>query len=879
MIETEKLILAIETTGLATTNQALDSLNKATQTTQETMDAAAQAADRAKVKIHDFATEVKITSAQEVEAAEQATVAINKKTAAWEKRWGISQTRYAEMMSDDFNHSDEVAAVEQISAEEERRNSIIQQRTAIKETQVQIAEAEAAQQGEMVEFLSTELKILQAQLSLRQSTLVSEEEAFALAERRVTAEAVVLQTKQAQAQLDARLIAEEQEKLNLERMQVAAQAAFNAELVAEETIRQRAEASSGRIYGRGGMLTNTLRNVGVDENMSKAIGIATIGALALDRVIDGIGKHYDEQRLQVVKNSHELERQLETWQKMTATAKDMTDVLKLHESIANKLGDMRAKQDEAPMIKGTIQTLSDGLQLLGNMAEKVIFRGMPEVDKMDDDAGTSWKAEADHISKAIADYEKFGEVMARQAETHATLYKELQSGNLNEQVDKLMAEQAKLQGKLDGAFKYSKSWVEYKEQLDEITKSLERTKTAQEHLNDQNLKLSEEFQEAQREGAGDSFDKVAAYQAKIESIKAQLANQFGQAIETSADAFDKASGVGVGDKERIAVEKLAIEWQKLSNLIATEHKRESAEAQKGLEEAEQEQKKEDQRLQLRKDTLETLEGETQVLEEQAKGHDAVAKKLQLQLQYEREIDKLRKEGILDTETEAAAQGKLNAALDKERHDRMQKQEKVNDQLAIDIAGAGKSKTAKRNASVNKMVDDKRREFEDSDMSQDEIDQQLDAYRKAIDHDQMRKQGRLGGDATPSPFNRELGLTDADDWKNKFHKTPNIESDKDPGIFSEDTGSTIDRANDMRPGPGQGGIGSPSVSGISGASNQLQSATKELSAAAASISSTAGAVKQVSNSLSQLGTALQGMEAQINNLTATVTQMQSDLVGA
>lgn len=830
MIETEKLILAVETTGLQTANQGLAGLGANAQAAQASFDKIADSVERAKVKIVDYANEQRKAETY----GKGATIGTTPSTAAYNQQMNAEAS--LAMMEK------ETAEAVALNEEEERRNAILSQRTAIRELQLEAAEAEAAQEYTKSVALERELKIRQVALTLQQNTVIEEEEALILAERQVAAEETILATKKAQAALNAELVAEEEVRLALAKAQALEQ------------------EKSSKVYGRGGAITNALRNFGVDENISKSIGIGLVAALALDRVVDGIGKHYDEQRISIIKNSHELEKQLDIWQKMSSTAKDITDVMKLHESITARTSEMRTKQEEAPMIKGTMQTLSDGLQMIGNK----VFGGMLGIK--DDEQGTSWEADNQRVETLIKVYEHFGEVMTRQAEKHAAFYKELQSGSIDEQITKMVDEQARLQTKVNSATPYSRGWVEYKDQLDEVTKSLEKAEAAHERFADESSKLKDEFASAQRAGAGDSEDKAAAAQARVEYIKGILDEMVGKSVPSAAEAF--ADAADMTDKERIAVERLALEWQKLNNEIGAEAKKQSDEADKAA-------KKETERLQKRQEVLENLRAETGIIEAQAAGHNGIAKQLEAQLSYEKEIAALRKEGILDTETQAAAQEKLNAELAKERNDQRKKQIKADDQLAIDTAGKGKR--AQRNAEVNAAVDAKRQELEDAEFSPEEIDKKLSDYRKAEDRKRMRAQGRFGGEATPSAANRELGLSSDEDWAKRFGKKDRSPSSSPPAGDNTDWWFPDDLEPSPTEGKGKGEKGAGAGgAGLGDGAAKLQQTAQEMSAAAQALGGAAGAMKEVNTALGQLTTGLQEMKGQIDNLVASVSQLQTDV---
>lgn len=837
MTEIETLILAVESRGLSGANKELDGLNTSTQKVQTNIDKVTASVQRAAATITDYATQQKAFTAN----IDRLPSSVSDPTAAAYNRQMNAEA--AAIMT-----AKEKVDTAEINAEEERRNALISQRTAVRELQLEVTEAEAAQEYAKSAALQREVQIRQRALSLQQGSVITEEESLVLAERAVTAEEAKLAIQKAQSALNAQLIVEEEEKLAL----------------------AKAQEQSGKVYGRGGQLTNALRNVGVDEGLAKVIGIGTVAAFALDRVIDGIGKHLDEQRITVEKESREFEKQADTWDRMARTAESMTDVIKIHESINTKIEDMKAKANERPIMGGTLQTITDGARMIAAM-----------VLSTDNVQKTSFEAEDERQQTLIKNYEALGKIEARHADERAKKFKDIGQGSTGEQIDQLIEENVKLAQAQKQAEPYSQRWLEYQAQIEQVTKALEKAQSARERFTQEHDKLKEEFEGAQLAGT-DKQDKAAEAQAKIDRIKSVLDEMIGQSVPNAADAFAAASGMT--DKETASVERLALEWQKLDNVISAEHRKEGEALEKNMEKEVKVFEKWKEKQEKRKEALEEMHTEHELLTAQISGNQAIAKELTIQRDFEKEIAGLRKAGILDTETQAAAEANRNAKLAEQRSEQAKSMALERAHNEVSAAELGHSKSRIIEAKVTEARLKREEELTKSGLTPAQARKESDEEGALMERKLRKEAGIIGGPATKrnqvseddwnSKFGHKdrwgdiiggggirgtsldqsniedwgVGPTSESDWNKKFH--PKTAADREPQPRLNDT---VDN----------------------GETDKLRGTADTLSTAASAIGDTAKAVDEVNASLGKLATGLQGMNKRLDDLAASVTQIQKD----
>lgn len=222
-----------------------------------------------------------ITSLDEVKtAATDATPAVEKLAEAEERLATAGQRKGPSSLATAPPDLDapEAAAAEKLTAAEERRNSLIQQRQAIIASETEMMELQAAGRAEEAAALQLEIAEMKEALALQTGGQFTEAEAFAMAKDRVALRERETLELEAQAKLNAELVAEEEARLAVIKAQAIAEAAVAEEKAAQMDMLNRVERGVGRAAGLE-------RNTG----LAAAFGPeALAGIIAIQLAIDGV---------------------------------------------------------------------------------------------------------------------------------------------------------------------------------------------------------------------------------------------------------------------------------------------------------------------------------------------------------------------------------------------------------------------------------------------------------------------------------------------------------------------------------------------------------------------------------------------------------------
>jgi len=131
-----------------------------------------------------------------------------------------------------------------------------------------------------------------------------------------------------------------QREVSLRTLALRLQQESNITEVEAVAIAQARSVEDDKVYGKAGKF-KLLQNLGVDSNTAKTLGIAALAGFQLSSYIEEAAKYYDDLRITGEKESVELQKQVESWRAMAASAKDLNDVTKLQESITKSVNSWR----------------------------------------------------------------------------------------------------------------------------------------------------------------------------------------------------------------------------------------------------------------------------------------------------------------------------------------------------------------------------------------------------------------------------------------------------------------------------------------------------------------------------------------------------------
>lgn len=396
--------------------------------------------------------------------------------------------------------------VAQARVEEQGITDVMRQRQTIATMLVEAAQEEAVGHLEVAAAMRGEVEAMQLSLTYQTGAKIPQAEALSLAKQRIAAEAQITAQDRAQAALNAELIAQEEAKLAV------------------------AEAQS-KVYGRGGQTGNLLKNAGVDAGLATTIGIAVLAGTELNRQINEMARSYDEARLTAEKQSAELEKQIDQWKTMASVAQNMNDVVKVTDSVnkglealTEKLRDVKGEGSG-----GFFQNMTDGLKgwsnTLGDAYQKMLVNNGTITQSTSDQLiqqghlKTSTEEAQAAIIEQQASLIKAGQVYEDFAKKQAAWFESLKAQPVADQISALIAKEGELIEKQQGVQEGTKAWANYQKQIDEVVKAEEKAIEAQnrdintlQKLDDQITKTSADlaklYSEQPAKGSQNDFVKV-----------------------------------------------------------------------------------------------------------------------------------------------------------------------------------------------------------------------------------------------------------------------------------------------------------------------------------------------------------------------------------
>lgn len=217
---------------------------------------------------------------------------------------------------------EEDAAEQRAIAAEERRNALISQRRAILEQELELLNAERAGNAQLAAELERDIAIRREALGLQRAGVAEEEEAMALAEQRVTAEAEITAQKAKQA----------------------------------------AEDAEGKVFGGRNRLAQMGRNFGLDANAAATAGIGLFAGMAAEGAINGMIEKIEQETAATARLSAEIGKQVEGWRESAKSANSMGDVVSLVNSMTEAMDKLKAKAEETPLIGTGMTGMMDKLK-------------------------------------------------------------------------------------------------------------------------------------------------------------------------------------------------------------------------------------------------------------------------------------------------------------------------------------------------------------------------------------------------------------------------------------------------------------------------------------------------------------------------------------
>ncbi|MDR3405111.1 MAG: hypothetical protein P4L99_21635 [Chthoniobacter sp.] len=478
-----------------------DGLNIPVRVTLEGDPQAAPAAIKAVQEATDAAT----ASAKENTAAVAAQADATEKLATLQARTPTAADRaYNQDLSSSaaaaMSTPEEDSAEQRAIAAEERKNSLISQRHALLETELELLNAERAGETAKAQVLEQELLIRREALALQRGTLLSEEEAMATAEAKVVAEREITAQK-------------------------AAQAAENAE---------------DKVYGARSRVGTLSRNFGADANTGAAIGIGAIGGMMANSAIEELTAKMNQIRVESERESAELQKQQGHWRELASAAKDMEDIQKLNENVQERIVGLQEKLRDLPGEKGLSDNLVGGAQMLKEMENSAMGIGKallnigspllaPLIEQIAKLQTEPQKA-MDRITAAIKATEAAGAAAGAEADKMVAAFHQFQVmplGDripaLREQINDLRDQQAGLD---NDSGKYKEDNAQLTAQIHLYEAALKAAEAAASKLQDteekkaENQKRDEEFfDKLERAGEADYLAQERANAKRAQAVK------------------------------------------------------------------------------------------------------------------------------------------------------------------------------------------------------------------------------------------------------------------------------------------------------------------------------------------------------------------------
>jgi hypothetical protein len=367
----------------------------------------------------------------------------------------------------------------------ERQASLAAQKEAISAKQLAALQAEALGETEIAAALEREVALRRLALELQEQSAISESEALAIAQAR--------------------------------------------------------SAEEDKVYGKAGKF-KLLQNFGIDANTTRTLGIAAFAGFQLQQYITEAAKHYDEMRITGEKESAELEKQVQSWKEMAASAKDLNDIGKLQESITQHAREQIEKLRTLPAegTKGFFQNAADSTIIWNNALLRAI--GVQKQFK------TSTDEAADALSSEISAQARAGEVFTNSARKNAEAIRAIAALPYPEALAKARSEIQRLGAEQDtlnrSDEKQEATWQRKQAQINQLATTIAQLTDRQELLTKQ--------EDLTRKIALESDpEKRSALQGELDQLNVKLLLQ-----KQIQDATDRAakSGKGLSDAERKAIE-------------------------------------------------------------------------------------------------------------------------------------------------------------------------------------------------------------------------------------------------------------------------------------------------------------------------------------
>ena len=289
-----------------------------------------------------------------------------------------------------------LAAEQQITAEEAAQLALAQRQAAIESTRMAIVEQEEqlllarnAGETQRAATLERELLILREQLGLLRSIDVSEEQALRIAQLRVAADERDAAAKRAQAEA--------------------------AKLAAQAEAEQRAANRSS--FGDAG--DSRLGKLGRGLGMG-GLGVAAgFGAIIGQQLLGEVQKYADEwnQALEAAGGlTAEMKQQVEEWQRLSKAAKTPDDVQNLTRSMEREIEQLREKlrkvgDGPSDYFKGAIVGLNNLAAGLPTVFSRVFSENGKRLDE--------WKTKGDEIREGLRDQLGTLEIMSAKSKENA----------------------------------------------------------------------------------------------------------------------------------------------------------------------------------------------------------------------------------------------------------------------------------------------------------------------------------------------------------------------------------------------------------------------------------------------------------------------------
>lgn len=371
-----------------------------------------------------------------------------------------------------------------------------------------------------------------ASINERQAGLAAQKEALTVAQ---------LKALQAEALGETEVAAELAREVALRRLALQLQEQSNITEAEALAIARLRSVEEDKVYGKAGKF-KLLQNVGLDANAAKTLGIAALAGFQLSSYIEEAAKYYDDLRITGEKESVELQKQVESWKEMAASAKDLTDIAKLQESITKTVTDQMEKARQLPSegTKGFFTNAADAAIIYSNALGRLLH-----------DYGTLKTSTDEAIADArqLAEVQQAaGEVYVRAAQKNAEAVRSLLALPYAEAVERAreeihrLAEEQELLNRSDK--KQEESWQRKQAQIGQLSGAI--AQLAAEH------ELLGRKQELETQIALSSDPaKRASLQKELEGLQLQLLIR--QRIKEASD-LAAAAGKAWTDAESKAIE-------------------------------------------------------------------------------------------------------------------------------------------------------------------------------------------------------------------------------------------------------------------------------------------------------------------------------------